>query len=214
MYTNNNNIPNTNASTQNVDHDDDEADSKVKLAKLSDLKDMNLSGGSSQWLQAGIGSTNNMGYDSLRAADAEEAEEVAVLREMEAVLSSGLHRVLLLTDCHCLVRAFRECSEDLSWGALTLALDIREMAASFLDFRFEFCDRSCNFEAHFLAARGATNPPIFCNLPLEVENLVNSVSPPLAFRPFMLFSLCLKKKVVWGSEAVRIAAQQGSPDSA
>ncbi|KAF6171403.1 hypothetical protein GIB67_009544 [Kingdonia uniflora] len=63
-------------------------------------------------------------YDSLRAANAEEAEAVAVLRGMEAALSSGLHRVLLLTDCLRLVRAFRECSEDLSWRALTLAPDI------------------------------------------------------------------------------------------
>ncbi|KAF6173028.1 hypothetical protein GIB67_006404 [Kingdonia uniflora] len=66
----------------------------------------------------------NPGYDSLRAGDAEEVEAVAVLRGMEAALSSGLHRVLLLSDCLRLVRAFRECSEDLSWGALTLALDI------------------------------------------------------------------------------------------
>ncbi|KAF6173811.1 hypothetical protein GIB67_003812 [Kingdonia uniflora] len=85
-----------------------------------------------------------------RAADAKEVEVVAVLRGMEAALSIGLYRVLLLTNCLRLVKAFRECFEDLSWGALTLAPDIREMTASFLDFRFEFCDRSCNFEAHFL----------------------------------------------------------------
>ncbi|XP_042512638.1 zinc finger protein ZAT9-like [Macadamia integrifolia] len=42
---------------------DDEADSKVKLAKLSDLKDMNLGGGSSPWLQVGIGSTANGSID-------------------------------------------------------------------------------------------------------------------------------------------------------
>ncbi|KAM7508800.1 hypothetical protein LguiA_019253 [Lonicera macranthoides] len=36
---------------------DDEADSKVKLAKLSELKDMNMGGGSSPWLQVGLGST-------------------------------------------------------------------------------------------------------------------------------------------------------------
>ncbi|PIA50214.1 hypothetical protein AQUCO_01300745v1 [Aquilegia coerulea] len=40
---------------------DDEADSKVKLAKLSDLKDVNMSGGSSPWLQVGIGSSSNVG---------------------------------------------------------------------------------------------------------------------------------------------------------
>ncbi|KAF6170374.1 hypothetical protein GIB67_014304 [Kingdonia uniflora] len=77
-------------------------------------------------------------YDSLRAADAKEAEAVAILRGMETALSSGLHRVLLLTDCLRLVRAFRECSEDLSWGALTLAPDIREMAAFFLIFVLNF----------------------------------------------------------------------------
>ncbi|XP_043694062.1 zinc finger protein ZAT9-like [Telopea speciosissima] len=55
--TNNNNNNNTNNNSGiNVD---DEADSKVKLAKLSDLKDMNLAGSSSPWLQVGIGSTAN-----------------------------------------------------------------------------------------------------------------------------------------------------------
>ncbi|XP_044503927.1 zinc finger protein ZAT1-like [Mangifera indica] len=51
---------NCNSSMQNVD---DEADSKVKLAKLSELQDMNMSGGSSPWLQVGIGSTTNMEAD-------------------------------------------------------------------------------------------------------------------------------------------------------
>ncbi|KVH97093.1 Zinc finger, C2H2 [Cynara cardunculus var. scolymus] len=43
--------------------EDDEADSKVKLAKLSELKDMkNISGSSSSWLQVGIGtSTTDVG---------------------------------------------------------------------------------------------------------------------------------------------------------
>lgn len=40
---------------------DDEDDSKVKLAKLSELKDMNMSEGSSSWLQVGIGSTTDVG---------------------------------------------------------------------------------------------------------------------------------------------------------
>ncbi|KAL2536566.1 zinc finger protein ZAT9-like [Forsythia ovata] len=54
---NNNNNGNNNNSN-NVTHNvDDEADSRLRLAKLSDLKDMNLSGSSSQWLQVGIGST-------------------------------------------------------------------------------------------------------------------------------------------------------------
>lgn len=40
-------------------HLDEEGDGKVKLAKLSDLKDMNLDGESSPWLQVGIGSAAN-----------------------------------------------------------------------------------------------------------------------------------------------------------
>ncbi|KAK8635496.1 hypothetical protein V6N13_004230 [Hibiscus sabdariffa] len=42
---------------------DDEADSKVKLAKLSELKGINIVSGSSSspWLQVGIGSTANVG---------------------------------------------------------------------------------------------------------------------------------------------------------
>ncbi|KAL5999824.1 hypothetical protein ACLOJK_005575 [Asimina triloba] len=47
-------------------HVDDEADSKIKLAKLSDLKDMNMSHGSSQWLQVGIGSAADGGTDPRR----------------------------------------------------------------------------------------------------------------------------------------------------
>ncbi|KAL3516913.1 hypothetical protein ACH5RR_023815 [Cinchona calisaya] len=47
--------------TENVE---DEADSKVELSKLSDLKDINLiSGGSSQWLQVGISSTADVTAD-------------------------------------------------------------------------------------------------------------------------------------------------------
>ncbi|XVF73459.1 hypothetical protein PTKIN_Ptkin12aG0202900 [Pterospermum kingtungense] len=57
---NNDKNNNCNSSVQNVD---DEADSKVKLAKLSELKDINVSGGSSPWLQVGIGSTTNVGSD-------------------------------------------------------------------------------------------------------------------------------------------------------
>ncbi|XP_022759498.1 zinc finger protein ZAT1-like [Durio zibethinus] len=58
---NNNDVNNNcNSSMQNADG---EADSKVKLAKLSELKDINTSGGSSPWLQVGIGSTTNVGSD-------------------------------------------------------------------------------------------------------------------------------------------------------
>ncbi|XP_043716976.1 zinc finger protein ZAT9-like [Telopea speciosissima] len=59
--TTNNNNNNAKISGINVD---DEVDSKVKLAKLSDLKDMNLGGGSSPWLQVGIGSTGNGSSDT------------------------------------------------------------------------------------------------------------------------------------------------------
>lgn len=55
----NNNFANASL-MQNVD---DEADSKVKLAKLSELKDMNIGGSSSPWLQVGIGSTTDVGTD-------------------------------------------------------------------------------------------------------------------------------------------------------
>ncbi|MCD9638082.1 hypothetical protein HAX54_021789 [Datura stramonium] len=51
--------------TQITVEDDDEADSKLKLAKLSDLNDINTSSGNpSKWLQVGIGSTNEVGADS------------------------------------------------------------------------------------------------------------------------------------------------------
>ncbi|KAF5744291.1 hypothetical protein HS088_TW08G00891 [Tripterygium wilfordii] len=52
--------------TQNNDVvvDANETDSEVKLAKLSELKDMNTSGSSSPWLQVGIGSTTNVGADA------------------------------------------------------------------------------------------------------------------------------------------------------
>ncbi|KAI4338799.1 hypothetical protein MLD38_023811 [Melastoma candidum] len=45
----NNNVP--------INGADDEADSKVKLAKLSELNDMKTGGNSSAWLQVGIGTT-------------------------------------------------------------------------------------------------------------------------------------------------------------
>ncbi|KAF6173612.1 hypothetical protein GIB67_022971 [Kingdonia uniflora] len=94
------------------------------------------------------------GYDSARAADPEEAEAISVIRGMEAAHRLGLDRVLLLTDCQGLVRAFRDRPEDLTWGALTLAPDMCALAAQFQDFQFDFVDRSRNFVAHLLAARG------------------------------------------------------------
>ncbi|XP_068635993.1 zinc finger protein ZAT9-like [Aristolochia californica] len=56
-------INNSNISLNPMIQVDDEADSKIKLAKLSDLKDINMGGGSSPWLQVGIGSTANGGSD-------------------------------------------------------------------------------------------------------------------------------------------------------
>ncbi|KAH6822990.1 hypothetical protein C2S53_012205 [Perilla frutescens var. hirtella] len=51
-----------------VNYVDDEADSKLKLAKLSDLNDTNA--GSSQWLQVGIGSTSEAAAAAAAAGDA------------------------------------------------------------------------------------------------------------------------------------------------
>ncbi|CAI0383253.1 unnamed protein product [Linum tenue] len=56
----NNENANDSATMQKVD---DIADSKVKLAKLSELKDIRINGNSSPWLQVGIGSTANVGVD-------------------------------------------------------------------------------------------------------------------------------------------------------
>ncbi|KAG5251436.1 zinc finger family protein [Salix suchowensis] len=44
---------------------DEEEDSKLKLAKLSELKDTRTSGSSSPWLQVGIGSTTGVGTEPL-----------------------------------------------------------------------------------------------------------------------------------------------------
>ncbi|KAF6169713.1 hypothetical protein GIB67_004105, partial [Kingdonia uniflora] len=95
---------------------------------------------------------------STRAANPEEAEAVAVVRGMEAALRIGLYRVLILTDCQKLVSAFRDRPENLSWGALTWAPDIRVLATRFENFYFEFVHRSCNYDAHFLDAWGACTP--------------------------------------------------------
>ncbi|XP_059650997.1 zinc finger protein ZAT1-like [Cornus florida] len=67
-YDQNNNDQDDHDNKNNINHNsmenvDDEADSKVKLAKLSELKDMNISGSSSPWLQVGIGSTTDVGAD-------------------------------------------------------------------------------------------------------------------------------------------------------
>ncbi|KAF6135213.1 hypothetical protein GIB67_035284 [Kingdonia uniflora] len=68
------------------------------------------------------------GFEQVRADDAEEAEALSALRGLEAARHLGLQRILLLSDCQRIVRAFRKRSEDLSWGALTIAPDLRAAA--------------------------------------------------------------------------------------
>ncbi|KAF6147761.1 hypothetical protein GIB67_006734 [Kingdonia uniflora] len=97
-------------------------------------------------------------FDSSKAADPEEADAISVIRGMEAALHIGLERVLLLTDCRHLVRAFQESLDDLSWGALILAPDMLSLSSRFLEFRFEHVDRLYNYEAHVLATKGAHFP--------------------------------------------------------
>ncbi|XP_052171654.1 zinc finger protein ZAT4-like [Diospyros lotus] len=53
----------TNHNSISIQNVEDEADSKVRLAKMSELKDMNMTGSSSSWLQVGIGSTTGVGTD-------------------------------------------------------------------------------------------------------------------------------------------------------
>ncbi|KAF6152823.1 hypothetical protein GIB67_004652 [Kingdonia uniflora] len=120
----------------------------------------------------------DFGHDTTRAADPEEAEAIAVIRGMEAALSLGLDRIILLTDCQRLVRAFRDHSEDLFWGALTWAPDMYALAARFQTFIFEFVNRSCNIEAHLLAARGVISPPPFvCTEAAKAWAFVDSFLP-------------------------------------
>ncbi|KAF6139915.1 hypothetical protein GIB67_009762 [Kingdonia uniflora] len=76
------------------------------------------------------------GHSSTRAANPEEAEAISVIRGMETTLSLGLDRIILLTDCQRLVQAFRDHSEDFSWGALTWAPDMYALAARFQTFFF------------------------------------------------------------------------------
>ncbi|KAL2337582.1 hypothetical protein Fmac_012028 [Flemingia macrophylla] len=67
LYQHNNNVDvendeeKNNNSMQNLEN---EADSKIKLAKLSELKEMNNGGISSPWLQVGIGSTPTTDVDT------------------------------------------------------------------------------------------------------------------------------------------------------
>ncbi|KAF6136352.1 hypothetical protein GIB67_043161 [Kingdonia uniflora] len=119
------------------------------------------------------------GHASSRAADAEEAEAISVIRGMRAARSAGLERVILFTDCRRLVRAFELGSDDLSWGSLTLAPDMLGLASSFTDFRFRYISRSLNFEAHALAAKGPFFHAISIFEPLEANSLVNSATAAL-----------------------------------
>ncbi|KAF6158597.1 hypothetical protein GIB67_040111, partial [Kingdonia uniflora] len=117
-------------------------------------------------------------YDSARAADPEEAEVISVIRGMEAAHRLGLDWVLLLTDCQRLVRAFRDCSDDLSWGALTLAHNMCALAAQFQDFQFAYVERSKKFVAHFVAAKSfamALAGRLRSTFPL-INNIVRSES--------------------------------------
>ncbi|KAL5718338.1 hypothetical protein ACHQM5_011249 [Ranunculus cassubicifolius] len=52
-----------NAPTVSFSNVDEEVDSKVRLAKLNDLKDLHMNGDSSPWLQVGIGSASKVGGD-------------------------------------------------------------------------------------------------------------------------------------------------------
>ncbi|KAF6137216.1 hypothetical protein GIB67_030980 [Kingdonia uniflora] len=117
-------------------------------------------------------------YDQARAADAEEAEALSALRGLEAARHLGLQRILLLSDCQRIVRAFRGRSEDLSWGALTIAPDLRAMADWFFDFRFEHVNRKWNDSAHILAARGVGFPSSCRFVGQEANNYVISLSLP------------------------------------
>ncbi|KAF6136325.1 hypothetical protein GIB67_042810 [Kingdonia uniflora] len=93
-------------------------------------------------------------FDSVRAADPEEAKALVVIRGIKAVLQVGLERVLLLTNCNRLVRAFETRSDDLSWRALTLAPDLVSPSSLFVEFHFKYINRFCNFEAYALAKQG------------------------------------------------------------
>ncbi|KAF6143863.1 hypothetical protein GIB67_009844 [Kingdonia uniflora] len=106
------------------------------------------------------------GFDSSRAADSEEAEAVAMIRGMEAVMGRGMERVMVLTDFRRLVSAFETGSTDLSWGALTLAPEILFLVARFHEFRFQFINRCFNFEAHALAALGSCSHAVLLFEPI------------------------------------------------
>ncbi|KAF6155717.1 hypothetical protein GIB67_007154, partial [Kingdonia uniflora] len=116
-------------------------------------------------------------HASSRAADAEEAEAISVIRGMRAARSVGLEKVFLLTDCRRLVSAFELGSDDLSWGALTLALDILGLVSCFSDFYFYHISRSLNCEAHGLTASGPLFPAVSIFEPplvIMLKGLINA----------------------------------------
>ncbi|KAF6145254.1 hypothetical protein GIB67_041449 [Kingdonia uniflora] len=49
-----------------------------------------------------------LGFDSSRAADPEEVEEISVIRDMETALHISLEKVLILTDCRHLCVLLQE----------------------------------------------------------------------------------------------------------
>ncbi|KAF6161004.1 hypothetical protein GIB67_007645 [Kingdonia uniflora] len=119
---------------------------------------------------------SGIGHASTRAEDAEEAEAISVIHGMRAARSVGLEKVVVLTDCRRLVRAYELYSNDLSWEALTLAPDMLGLASCFSDFRFCHISRSLNFEAHALVARGPLFPAVSIFEPLEANLFVNDVT--------------------------------------
>ncbi|KAF6172278.1 hypothetical protein GIB67_024900 [Kingdonia uniflora] len=108
------------------------------------LENADRTGGTSFVIKSHMNITCCVGYDSVRASDPEEAEAASVIRGMEAAHRLGMDKILILIDCQRLVHVFRDRPKDLSWGALTLAPDIRALASHFRDFILDYVDRRCN----------------------------------------------------------------------
>ncbi|KAF6155275.1 hypothetical protein GIB67_019801 [Kingdonia uniflora] len=128
------------------------------------------------------------GHASARAADSEEAEAIAVIRGLEAGLRLRLDRVLLLSDCQRLVRAFRDRSEDLSWGALTLAPDLRALAEHIV------LRRKFNDEGEEIALSALLGP-------IEDDSVTRNVLMKVCVSKPKLRSLLQFDCVVYGKEA-------------
>ncbi|KAF6151987.1 hypothetical protein GIB67_010561 [Kingdonia uniflora] len=126
-----------------------------------------IPGGTSFIIKTHLGNIVCAGHEAAQAEDSKEAEAISVIRGMKAGQQMGLDKVIILTDCQRFVRAYRDRSDDLSLSTLTLAPDMLAIVAQFRDFHFDFTERACNFEAHFLASRGARSPPFICSVPSE-----------------------------------------------